>query len=83
VEFPDTNLEVKNKITIAGNIKTKEIAAVKGGFPDEAVAKTSSGNVVTLPAPIKNVSKYWLQDTKKANKAATTIPGAIAGRVIK
>ena len=43
---------------MAGKINTIDIAAVNAGFPDEAVEKTSSGNVIILPAPIKKVNKY-------------------------
>ena len=68
---------------MAGKIKIIEIDAVRAGVPEDAVEKTNKGKVITFPAPIKNVNKYWLHDTRKANKAATTIPGAIAGSVIK
>ena len=43
---------------MAGKINTIDIAAVNAGFPDEAVEKTSSGNVIILPAPIRKVNKY-------------------------
>ena len=82
-ESPETNLEVNSRIIIAGKINTIDIAAVKAGLPEDEVENTNKGKVIIFPAPIKKVNKYWLQETKKANKAATTKPGEIAGRVIK
>ena len=43
---------------MAGKINIIEIAAVRGGLPDVAVENTNKGNVMTFPAPIKNVNKY-------------------------
>ena len=51
-------------------------------LPDVAKLNKSKGRVKTLPPPINNVKMYWLQETKKANKPPTIIPGRIAGKVI-
>jgi len=41
----------------------------------------SSGSVITRPPPISRVRTYWLQDTRKAKRPPTMMPGMMAGRV--
>ena len=64
-----------------GATNSSESAAMLTGLLPETVEKSSMGKVITCPPPINKESRYWLQEIRKANKAATTRLGAIRRRV--
>ena len=65
-----------------GRMNNSDLIAIVDGFPPDAAVNNKTGSVMIFPPPMSNVSRYWLHETRKANKVATTKLGVIIRSVI-